>query len=119
MFSLIMHHSPGRKVSSKELMEGVLIKLKLLGTKGERVLELLQQVDKTKFLDEEDVSTTETSIKMNNETVRNHSVEGTPIPKLSETTVETIAQTVTGDNRQSSTNTTPPPKKGKHIFIFK
>lgn len=37
-------------MSSNELMEGVLIKLKQLGSKGERVLELLQQVDKTKLL---------------------------------------------------------------------
>lgn len=57
--------SSGRKVSSNELMEGVLIKLKQLGTKGERVLELLQQVDKTKLLaDKEDVAATTETVPM-------------------------------------------------------
>lgn len=36
-----------RKMSSKELMEGVLRKLKVLGSKGERVLDMLQKVDKS------------------------------------------------------------------------
>lgn len=38
-----------RKMSSKELMEGVLRKLKVLGSKGERVLDMLQKVDKSKL----------------------------------------------------------------------
>lgn len=36
-------------VSSRELMEGVLNKLKTLGAKGERVLEMLKNVDKSKL----------------------------------------------------------------------
>lgn len=40
-----------RRMSSKELMEGVLRKLKVLGTKGERVLGMLQMVDKSTLLE--------------------------------------------------------------------
>lgn len=38
-----------RKMSSKELMEGVLRKLKVLGSKGERVLDMLRKVDKAQL----------------------------------------------------------------------
>lgn len=36
-------------VSSRELMEGVLSKLKTLGARGGRVLEMLKNVDKSKL----------------------------------------------------------------------
>lgn len=53
-----------RRMSSKELMEEVLRKLKVHGAKGERVLGMLQKVDKTSLLEQklkDDANTTSTA----------------------------------------------------------
>lgn len=51
-------------VSSRELMEGVLNKLKTMGARGGRVLEMLKSVDKTKLYENTPSTITEDSVKM-------------------------------------------------------
>lgn len=99
--------SSAKNISSKELLDGVLKKLKLLGLKGERVLEMLQNVDKSKIglenVNVNDTSTSSSRLDVN-------TTQSSDTQKLNETTSaallrkkrELILQTVLGHELTSA-----------------
>lgn len=103
--------STGRKVSSNELMEGVLMKLKQLGTKGERVLELLQQVDKTKLLSESEVIADE-SVKTTTPATTDADDDDDDDAPVVTTPADTLLSQIISD---AAASTRPPVQKSMHI----
>lgn len=96
-------------MSSNELMEGVLMKLKQLGTKGERVLELLQQVDKTKLLSESEAAADE-SVKTTIPATADGDDDDAPVVT---TPADTLLSQIISD---AAASTRPPVQKSKYAY---